>query len=130
MWYCWKRKIAIEKLQNNTYDIVLMDIQMPEINGFEATEFIRKKWNLKFHYCSNGRCYNYRHQKSLEIGMNDYISKPIDENYYTIKLMNYWCDKSLNSWNVNAIKIRNWDFVNLYSFEKHTTYTNVFLNTF
>jgi CheY-like chemotaxis protein len=36
-------KIAIEKLQNNTYDIVLMDIQMPEINGFEATEFIRKK---------------------------------------------------------------------------------------
>jgi CheY-like chemotaxis protein len=65
MWYCWKRKIAIEKLQNNTYDIVLMDIQMPEINGFEATEFIRKKWNLKFHYCSNGRCYNYRHQKVI-----------------------------------------------------------------
>jgi CheY-like chemotaxis protein len=28
--------------------ISLMDIQMPEINGFEATEFIRKKWNLKF----------------------------------------------------------------------------------
>ena len=36
-------KIAIKKLQNSTYDIVLMDIQMPEINGFETSEFIRKR---------------------------------------------------------------------------------------
>jgi two-component system CheB/CheR fusion protein len=66
---------------------------MPEINGFEATEFIRKKWNLKFHYCSNGRCYNYRHQKSLEIGMNDYISKPIDEKLLYNKINELLMDK-------------------------------------
>jgi two-component system CheB/CheR fusion protein len=34
-------KLAIEKMQTNTYDIILMDLQMPEMNGF-ATEYIRK----------------------------------------------------------------------------------------
>jgi PAS domain S-box-containing protein len=34
-------KIAIELMERNTYDIVLMDLQMPEMNGFEATDYIR-----------------------------------------------------------------------------------------
>src|SRR5688572_26038448 len=34
-------KIAIEKLKTKSYDIILMDLQMPEMNGFEATEYIR-----------------------------------------------------------------------------------------
>ena len=73
-------KIAIEKLQNNTYDIILMDIQMPEINGFEATEFIRKKMKSKIPIIAlTADVTSVDIKKSLEIGMNDYISKPIDE---------------------------------------------------
>lgn len=73
-------KIAIEKLQNNTYDIVLMDIQMPEINGFEATEFIRKKMKSKIPIIAlTADVTTIDIKKSLQIGMNDYISKPIDE---------------------------------------------------
>ena len=34
---------ALERLENENFDLVLMDIQMPEIDGFEATEAIRKK---------------------------------------------------------------------------------------
>ena len=40
-------KIAIEKLQSKSFDIILMDLQMPEMNGFEATEYIRTKLNSK-----------------------------------------------------------------------------------
>jgi PAS domain S-box-containing protein len=34
-------KIAVDKLKDNAYDIILMDLQMPEMNGFEATDYIR-----------------------------------------------------------------------------------------
>src|SRR6185503_6213215 len=40
-------KIAIEKLKTKSYDIILMDLQMPEMNGFETTEYIRKTMNSK-----------------------------------------------------------------------------------
>ena len=47
-------KIAIEKLAEKDYDIILMDLQMPEMNGFEATEYIRNKMKSKnSHYCIN-----------------------------------------------------------------------------
>jgi CheY-like chemotaxis protein len=40
-------KVAIEKLETNDYDIILMDLQIPIMNGFEATEYIRNKMNLQ-----------------------------------------------------------------------------------
>jgi CheY-like chemotaxis protein len=39
-------KIAVEKMQSNSYDVILMDLQMPEMNGFEA-EYIRTTMNSK-----------------------------------------------------------------------------------
>lgn len=73
-------KIAIEKLQNNTYHIVLMDIQMPEMNGFETTDYIRKNMNSNIPIIAiTADVTTVDIKKALEIGMNDYISKPIDE---------------------------------------------------
>ena len=81
-------KIAIEKMHTNTYDIVLMDLQMPEMNGFEATEYIRK--TLKSHIpiiALTADVTTTNVSKCKESGMDDYVSKPIDENLLLSKIM-------------------------------------------
>ena len=81
-------KIAIEKFQTNTYDIILMDLQMPEMNGFEATEYIRKtiKSNIPI-IALTADVTTVDVVKCKEFGMDDYISKPIDENQLYIKIV-------------------------------------------
>ena len=81
-------KIVIEKLQTNTYDIILMDLQMPEMNGFEATEYIRKTMKSKIPIIAlTADVTTVDVFKCKEFGMDDYISKPIDENLLYIKMM-------------------------------------------
>lgn len=83
-------KIAIEKLKEKKYDIVLMDLQMPEINGFEATRYIREV--LKFDIpiiALTADVTTIDVEKCKEVGMNDYISKPIDERLLYSKLIGF-----------------------------------------
>jgi len=74
-------KIALEKLENTLYDLILMDIQMPEMDGYEATKRIRK---LKPPICNipiiamTADASSNDEEKSLKTGMNDYISKPFN----------------------------------------------------
>ncbi len=73
-------KIAIEKLKSNSYHLVLMDLQMPEMNGFETTEFIRKTMKSDIPIIAlTADVTQVDIDKCMAIGMNDYISKPIDE---------------------------------------------------
>ncbi len=74
-------KIGIEKLQKNTYDIVLMDLQMPVMDGFEATEYIRNTLNSKIPIIAlTADVTTVDFTKCKGFGMDDYISKPIDDN--------------------------------------------------
>ncbi len=75
-------KAAIEKLQSENFDLILMDVQMPEMNGHDATRYIRKEFKepvknipiLAFTaYATTGEA-----EKCIEAGMDDYISKPVD----------------------------------------------------
>lgn len=73
-------KIALEKIKANNYDLVLMDIQMPEMDGYTATKIIRRdfpdsKKNIKIIAITAGALKS-EVQKCFECGMNDYISKP------------------------------------------------------
>lgn len=81
-------KIAIEKLQNNTYDVILMDLQMPEMDGFEATDYIRNKMKLKTPIIAlTANVTTVDKEKCEALGMNDYISKPFEENFLYRKII-------------------------------------------
>ena len=81
-------KIAVEKMKKNTYDIILMDLQMPEMNGFEATEYIRKTLKSTIPIIAlTADVTTVDVAKCKEVGMNDYISKPVDERLLYSKLI-------------------------------------------
>jgi PAS domain S-box-containing protein len=81
-------KLAIEKLESKSYDIVLMDLQMPEMNGFEATEYIRNKLNSKIPIVAlTADVTTVDLAKCKAVGMNDYIAKPVDERLLYNKIV-------------------------------------------
>ncbi len=81
-------KIAIEKLKNNSYDIILMDLQMPEMNGFEATEYIRNTMNSDIPIIAlTADVTTVDLAKCKAVGMNDYITKPVDERLLYNKIV-------------------------------------------
>ena len=81
-------KIAIEKLKENSYDIILMDLQMPEMNGFEATDYIRNKMNSTIPIIAlTADVTTVDLAKCKAVGMNDYIAKPVDEKLLYNKII-------------------------------------------
>jgi CheY-like chemotaxis protein len=83
-------KVAIDKLQNNAFDIVLMDLQMPVMNGFEATAYIRNEMKSNIPIIAlTADVTTVDVEKCKAFGMNDYISKPIDEKLLYSKICKY-----------------------------------------
>jgi len=83
-------KIAIEKLKDNAYDIILMDLQMPEMNGFEATEFIRNTMNSKTPIVAlTADVTTVDLAKCRSVGMNDYLAKPVDDRLLYAKIVEF-----------------------------------------
>jgi PAS domain S-box-containing protein len=81
-------KIAIEKLRLKNYDVILMDLQMPEMNGFEATDYIRNTMHLDVPIIAlTADVTTVDLAKCKAVGMNDYIAKPIDERILYSKII-------------------------------------------
>ncbi|MFV8342986.1 CheR family methyltransferase [Flavobacterium sp. XS2P39] len=81
-------KIAIEMLRTKSYDIILMDLQMPIMNGFEATDYIRNTMNSKVPIIAlTADVTTVDLTKCKAVGMDDYIAKPIDEKLLFNKIV-------------------------------------------
>jgi CheY-like chemotaxis protein len=81
---------ALDKYNNKTYDIILMDGQMPRMDGFEATRLIREQEKeLKTHIpiiAITGYAISGDKEKFISTGMDDYITKPVDEKQLIEKI--------------------------------------------
>ncbi|NML56876.1 response regulator [Chryseobacterium cheonjiense] len=73
-------RIAVELLEKEQFDIVLMDIQMPEMDGIEATKILREEMGIKTPIIAlTANAFKSEIDKCISIGMDDYITKPFAE---------------------------------------------------
>lgn len=86
-------KIALDLLKKNAFDLVLMDIQMPVMNGLDATLEIRKRPDVYFKklpiIAMSARAFQKDKDDCLNVGMNSYIAKPIDPKLLFSELAKY-----------------------------------------
>ena len=103
--------IALEKIRKNDYDLVLMDIQMPVMDGFETTRYIRNNFTSPKAdvpiIALTANAIKGDNVKCLEVGMDDYLPKPfIPEELFNkiIKLTNIKPKDNLEEQGKNDIK--------------------------
>ena len=84
---------VLEKAANGTYQIILMDVQMPVMNGYDAARVIRRmgdpqKANIPI-VAMTANAFSEDRRAALDAGMNDHIAKPIDMNILVSTLRKY-----------------------------------------
>ena len=82
--------VAVELAREQAFDLVLMDVQMPVMNGYEATQQLRHTLGLQLPIIAlTANAIRGDNQKCLEAGMNDYLSKPFHEDEL-LKIVHEW----------------------------------------
>jgi CheY-like chemotaxis protein len=84
-------KEALDMIQEKQYDLIFMDVMMPEMDGLEATREIRKLKNMTqpVIVAMTANALKGDREKCIESGMNDYMSKPVDQERIR-KLLEYY----------------------------------------
>ena len=82
--------VAVEKCKNNKYDIVFMDIQMPNMDGIEATRIIRSQDSKVMLIAVSALDEEQRQKQILNNGAEDYIFKPINADIFRERLSYYF----------------------------------------
>lgn len=83
----------LEKAANGTYQLILMDIQMPVMNGYDAAKKIRRMEDLPKAdipiIAMTANAFSEDKQAALDAGMNDHVSKPINRNILVPTIQKY-----------------------------------------
>lgn len=83
---------AIEILKYKSYDMILMDCQMPEMDGYEATRYIREKEYIQTPIVAmTANALKKDLDRCLEVGMNDYLVKPLTQQGF-LSMIHKWID--------------------------------------
>ncbi|MFI8379696.1 response regulator [Leeuwenhoekiella sp. NPDC079379] len=84
---------AIEKANNKKYDLIFMDVHMPDIDGFMATAEIRKNNKDTIIFALSADSTQPAIKRGLLAGMNDYLTKPIGRNHLHTILVDYFGER-------------------------------------
>ena len=86
-------KECLKVLSHKTYDVILMDLQMPEMDGYEATRVIRSQMTPPIQHIPiialTANAFTGMDAECLKVGMNDYVSKPFEPGYLYNKIVKY-----------------------------------------
>ena len=92
VWFVSEQEV-IEPVKADYYKMILMDIQMPVMNGYDATLAIRKMKDTKKSgipiIAMTANAFAEDIQKALSVGMNDHVAKPVDMNILVPTIMKY-----------------------------------------
>ncbi|MNE78100.1 CAI-1 autoinducer sensor kinase/phosphatase CqsS [compost metagenome] len=82
--------IAVDKCRTNHYDMIIMDLQMPEMDGYQASQEIRK-FNVEIPIIAfTADVMPHITEKIEECGMNDYLAKPFMPDILFSKISKYY----------------------------------------
>jgi len=96
--YAENGKIGLKKLESKNYDMILLDLQMPEMDGFEFAHIVRsvKKSDILMLAISANNL-GYEIQKCFEIGINDYFMKPFERKCLLDGIIRNFSNKAFNN---------------------------------
>lgn len=93
--YAFNGEEAIQKVQENEFDLVLMDLQMPVLDGFDTTMAIRHQLGMTMLpiVALTANVLQEDKERSLRCGMNDFIGKPVEFEELSEKVL-FWVSRS------------------------------------
>jgi two-component system, sensor histidine kinase len=86
---------ALNLVKSNDYDLILMDIQMPDMDGYATTRHLREMNFQKPIIALSANAYNEHIQQSLDAGMNDHVQKPFNPQHL-FKVVNEHLERRMN----------------------------------
>jgi signal transduction histidine kinase/CheY-like chemotaxis protein len=86
-------RLAVERLQDGTFDVVLMDMAMPEMDGYTAASTLREMGYEKPIVALTAHALSGERERCLESGCTDYMTKPVDRRRL-IELIRHYADEA------------------------------------